>query len=66
MEVAQAMETSDLERVVITMAEAMRLTIDETWLAGVTSQLAASLAMARIVDEVAVSDDCEPAPVYRL
>ena len=60
------MENSDLERVVAIMAEAMRLKIEDAWLAGVTSQLAISLQMARVVEAVDVPDDCEPSNIYRL
>ena len=60
------MNNEDLDHVVTVLAAALEIPIAPEWREGIGTQLAASLAMVRIVGAVELEDALDPAPVYRL
>ncbi len=46
-------------------AQALGLKLDPAWEAGVTFNLQLILRHAALIDEFALSDDAEPAPIFR-
>lgn len=46
-------------------AAALDLPLDPAWRAAVSAHLAVTLQHARLVDEFALADEAEPAPVFK-
>ena len=45
-------------------ASALRLTIEDAWKPAVRANLDVSLRLGRLVDEFALPDETEPAPIF--
>jgi hypothetical protein len=54
-----------VESLVVASAQALGLTLDPSWHAGVKFNLQLVLRHAALVDEFALPDDAEPAPVFQ-
>jgi hypothetical protein len=54
-----------VDALVVASAQALGLTLDPSWQAGVTFNLQLILRHAALVDEFALPDDTEPAPVFQ-
>jgi Protein of unknown function (DUF4089) len=54
-----------VDALVVASAQALGLTLDPSWQAGVTFNLQLVLRHAALVDEFALPDDTEPAPVFQ-
>ena len=61
---AQAKAADNVDALVTTSAQALGLTIDPAWRQGVAFNLRLILRLAALVDEFALPDDTEPAPVF--
>ena len=46
------------------VSKALALPIDESWRAAVRANLEVSLRLARLVDDFALPDETEPAPIF--
>jgi len=46
------------------VSAALSLPVDPAWKPGVRTNLEVSLRMARLVDELPLPDESEPAPIY--
>ena len=46
------------------VSKALALPIDESWRPAVRANLEVSLRLARLVDEFALPDETEPAPIF--
>ncbi len=59
-------ETKDkhLDAYIDAVATALALPIEDTWRPAIRANLEVSLRLARLVDEFALPDETEPAPVY--
>ena len=60
----QAKEPGGIEALVETSAQALGLLLDPAWREGITFNLRLILRHAKRVDEFALPDDAEPAPVF--
>ncbi len=56
--------TEQLDAVIDALAPAIGMRIDPAWREAVRANLAVTLRMAAIVDEFALPDEAEPAPVF--
>ena len=54
-----------VDALVVAGAQALGLTLDPSWQASVKSNLQLILRHAALVDEFALPDDAEPAPVFQ-
>jgi hypothetical protein len=54
-----------LDEFIIATAETLELPIDPAWRPAVRAHLEVTLRLARLVDEIELSDDAEPAPIFR-
>jgi hypothetical protein len=54
-----------VDSLVVASAQALGLTLDPSWQAGVKFNLQLVLRHAALVDEFALPDDAEPAPVFQ-
>jgi hypothetical protein len=59
-----APERDAVDSMVVAGAQALGLTLDPSWQAGVKFNLQLVLRHAALVDEFALPDDAEPAPVF--
>ena len=50
---------------VVAAAQALDLTVRPEWLDGVTTNLAITLRLARLVDAFPLPDEAEPVPVFK-
>ena len=48
------------------VATALALPVEETWRPAIRANLEVSLRLARLVDDFALPDETEPAPVFAL
>ena len=55
-----------MEALARALAGALRLPLAPEWLAGVAQQLTITLTMADLLDGVALDDEAQTAPIYRL
>jgi hypothetical protein len=58
------MTTDPLDQYIDALAKALALPIEEAWRPAVKANLEASLRLARLVDEFALSDEVEPASIF--
>jgi hypothetical protein len=56
---------ADLDKWIDTMSDVLRLPVAEAHRAGVKSNLKTAAKMAALVEKAPLSDDAEPAPVFR-
>jgi hypothetical protein len=57
--------TADLrDQYIDAMAKALALTIEEAWRPAVKANLEVSLRLARLVEELALPDETEPASIF--
>lgn len=54
-----------LDDLIAAAAEALVLPVDPAWRPAVRAHLAVTLRFARLVEEFALPDESEPAPVFR-
>jgi len=59
------MPKDDLDELIDAVAAALALPLDPTWLPAVKANLETTLKMAQIVEEFPLSDEAEPACVFR-
>jgi 1-carboxybiuret hydrolase subunit AtzG-like protein len=62
---AQAPQANPLEAVVTANAASLGIPLETAWRESVTFNLGLIMRHAALVDEFALSDEAEPAPVYR-
>lgn len=55
-----------MEELVRGLADALDLPVKPEWVTGVAQQLGITLTMADLVESVDLSDEAQPAPVFRL
>jgi hypothetical protein len=60
----KAKREDSIDALVTASAQALGLTLDPTWHDSITFNLRLILRHAALVDEFALSDDAEPAPVF--
>jgi hypothetical protein len=60
-----AEETDPLNTTIDASAKMLGLTIEPAWLPSVRANLEVSLRLAKLVDEFPLSDDHEPASIFR-
>ncbi len=53
-----------LDTYIDAVAAALALPVDDAWRPAIRANLEVSLRLARLVDEFALPDETEPAPVY--
>jgi hypothetical protein len=58
-------EGDHLDAYVAAAATALALPLDPAWGPSIRANLDVSLKLARLVDEFALPDEAEPAPVYK-
>ncbi|MDE2516740.1 MAG: DUF4089 domain-containing protein [Rhodospirillales bacterium] len=58
-------DEAQLDALIAATAPVLGLAIDPAWQGGIRQHLAISLTQMRLVDEFALPDDAEPAPVFR-
>lgn len=46
-------------------AKALGIPLDDGWKPAIRANLGVTLRLARLVDEFALSDEAEPAPIYK-
>jgi hypothetical protein len=54
-----------LDDLITATADVLALPIDPAWRPAVRSHLEVTLRLARLVDELELPDDAEPAPIFR-
>jgi hypothetical protein len=54
-----------LDDFITAAADTLALPIDPAWRPAVRAHLEVTLRLARLVDEIELPDDAEPAPVFR-
>jgi hypothetical protein len=54
-----------LDELITATAETLALPIDPAWRPAVRAHLEVTLRLARLVDELELPDDAEPAPIFR-
>jgi 1-carboxybiuret hydrolase subunit AtzG-like protein len=54
-----------LDAFITAAAETLALPIDPAWRPAVRAHLEVTLRLARLVDEIELPDDAEPAPIFR-
>jgi len=58
------MAAEPLDEYIDAVAKALALPVEEAWRPAVRTNLDVSLRLARLVDEFALPDETEPAPVF--
>jgi hypothetical protein len=56
---------ADLDKWIDTVSEVLRLPVAEAYRPGVKSNLKTAAKMAALLEKTPISDDAEPAPVFR-
>ena len=57
--------TDPLDDFITAAADTLTLPIDPAWRPAVRAHLEVTLRLARLVDEIELPDDAEPAPIFR-
>ena len=57
---------ADLDALVAAAAQALRLPIDPAWEPAIKANLQVTLRLAAMVDDFALPDEAEPAPVFEV
>ncbi len=57
-------DDATLDALIEATAKALNLPIEPEWMPSIRAHLAVSYRLAGVVEEVKLSDECEPAPVY--
>ena len=57
--------TDPLDDFITAAADTLALPIDPAWRPAVRAHLEVTLRLARLVDELELPDDAEPAPIFR-
>ena len=57
--------TDPLDDFITAAADTLALPIDPAWRPAVRAHLEVTLRLARLVDEIELPDDAEPAPIFR-
>lgn len=57
-------EDDSCEKLVRIMAAKLKIPLEPDWVPGIAQQLRTTLAMADMIDAVALPDDAQPAPVF--
>ncbi len=57
-------ENDNCEMLVRIMAAKLKIPLEPDWVPGIAQQLCTTLALADMIDAVALSDDAQPAPVF--
>ena len=58
------MAADPLDDYIDAVAVTLALTVEEAWRPAIKANLVVSLRLARLVDDFALSDESEPAPIF--